>query len=128
MGHGDGGGRPPYGWTATGGGAGAFAPVPAEIAVLKLIRDLRAEGATMPDIAELLNAAGHRTKKGRLWTRSKVFGSLHVINRFGIPDDIDAAISSAWEKANAKKGGDKRNPNSNAATKPTGVTRVARGA
>lgn len=126
--HGEGGGRPPFGWVATGGGAEAFAPVPAEIAVLERIRDRRAAGALIQDIADELNAAGKRTKTGRQWNRYAITHALRVIRRFGIPSDIDAAISAAHRKAAQKKGGEISNKKPSGrpqhATTRTGATRV----
>jgi hypothetical protein len=128
MGHGEGGGRPPFGWVATGGGAEAFAPVPAEMAVLRRISELRDLKFTMAEIAEDRNATGYRTKMGAPWTSSKVFYALHTIRRFGIPDDIDAAILSAHEKTAAKKGGDQTKTDLGSSTfAKQSVTRVARG-
>ncbi|MGH6684743.1 MAG: hypothetical protein ACRECA_12650, partial [Pseudolabrys sp.] len=43
-----GGGRPPYGWVATGGGSEAFAPHPQQMAILRLIADRRAAGVYGP--------------------------------------------------------------------------------
>lgn len=103
--HGDGGGRPPYGWVATGGGAEAFAPVPAEIAVLTQIRDRRKAGWMIQDIADELNSAGTPSKAGRPWNRHTVNRALYAIQRFGIPADIDAATKAAHQKVAQKKAG-----------------------
>lgn len=106
MQRGEGGGRPPYGWVATGGGLEAFAPVPAEIVVLAKIRDRRAAGWLIQNIADELNEARIPTKTGRQWNRDAIRHALRTIRRYGIPSDIDAAIKAAHAKAEQKKAGE----------------------
>lgn len=68
-GHGE--GAPPYGWQATGGWA--LEPVPDEQAVISRARKLRATGATLRQVAELLNADGVPTKRdGGRWHAATV--------------------------------------------------------
>jgi len=64
-------GEVPFGWVADA--TGALTPVPEEQMVLDLIRQLRAEGASLRMIASILTEAGHRTKKGKAsWTHTSV--------------------------------------------------------
>lgn len=62
-------GPAPYGWASTNG---ELVPVPAELAVLDLIRDLRDQGQKQADIANELNAAGHPARNGGTWTQPVV--------------------------------------------------------
>jgi DNA invertase Pin-like site-specific DNA recombinase len=57
-------GAPRYGWRAEGG---ELVPDPAEQAVVERIRALRADGASLRDIAGVLNAEGVRSKRGGRW-------------------------------------------------------------
>ncbi|HEY3923782.1 MAG TPA: recombinase family protein [Acidothermaceae bacterium] len=122
--HGEGGGRPPYGWVATGGGAEAFAPVRSEIVVLKKIARLRTGGHTLQGIADELNEAGTVSKTGRPWNRATIFRALGVIERFGIPADIDAATKAAHLKAAQKNGGGISNNRPSGRSQRTSATRV----
>jgi len=64
-------GEVPFGWVADA--TGALTPVAEEQKVLDLIRQLRAEGASLRMIASILTEAGHRTKKGKAaWTHTSV--------------------------------------------------------
>lgn len=62
-------GPAPYGWTTRDG---ELWPVPAELAVLDQMRELRASGARQADIADALNAAGHSARNGGAWTQPVV--------------------------------------------------------
>jgi len=64
-------GEVPFGWVADA--TGTLTPVAEEQMVLDLIRQLRAEGASLRAIASILTEAGHRTKKGKAsWTHTSV--------------------------------------------------------
>lgn len=58
------GGAPPYGWRSQ---RGSLEPDPSEQAVLGRMRALRSEGASLREIAVLLNADGIPTKRGKEW-------------------------------------------------------------
>lgn len=62
-------GPAPYGWEALDGD---LRPVPAELAVLRMMLDLRASGIRQVDIAAALNDAGHPTRNGGPWTQPVV--------------------------------------------------------
>lgn len=62
-------GAPPYGFRAEDG---ALVPDDAEQQVIRRIRELEAEGRPQREIADALNASGHRTKQGRAWNRVNV--------------------------------------------------------
>lgn len=62
-------GAPPYGFRAEDG---ALVAEESEQRVIRVMRELEAEGLAQREIADSLNAAGHRTKQGRLWNRVSV--------------------------------------------------------
>lgn len=67
-------GAPPYGWKA---GGGELVPDGAEQAVLERIRSMRADGASLREIAGVLNAEGVQSKRGGQWhpqTVARVLG------------------------------------------------------
>jgi DNA invertase Pin-like site-specific DNA recombinase len=65
-------GAPPYGFAAQGDGT-EWVPVPAEQAVLRRIRVLRAGGArSLAAVADRLNADGVMTKRGARWHAATV--------------------------------------------------------
>lgn len=57
-------GAPPYGWRASGG---SLIPHAEEQAVIASITGLRAEGASLREIAAVLNAEGALSKRGGQW-------------------------------------------------------------
>jgi len=57
-------GSPPFGYTAN---EGALVADPAEQAVIRRASVLRAEGKSLREIAAVLDAEGHTTKRGRVW-------------------------------------------------------------
>jgi len=62
-------GPAPYGWTSKDG---ELFPVPHELAVLDVMRDLRADGLRQADIVAALNAEGHPARNGGVWTQPVV--------------------------------------------------------
>ena len=68
-------GSPPYGWKSE---AGELVPVDSEQQVIAEVRHLAAAGFSQHRIADELNAAGHRTKRGAIWTQVAV---RRVLNR-----------------------------------------------
>lgn len=66
-------GSPPFGYRLIDG---ALAPDPDEQAVLTRAKRLRRRGLSTRAIAADLNAAGHRTKRGREWSSSSVSAAL----------------------------------------------------
>jgi DNA invertase Pin-like site-specific DNA recombinase len=58
------GGSPPFGYRVEDG---QLVPDPVEQAALARITELRAEGATLREIARALEAEGHRTKRADRW-------------------------------------------------------------
>jgi DNA invertase Pin-like site-specific DNA recombinase len=68
-------GPAPYGWTSVDG---ELFPVPAELAVLALMRDLRSDGLRQAEVAEALNTEGHPTRNGGPWTQPVV---SRILNR-----------------------------------------------
>jgi DNA invertase Pin-like site-specific DNA recombinase len=58
------GGSPPFGYRAEDG---QLVPDPVEQAALARIAELREEGATLREIARVLEAEGHRTKRAERW-------------------------------------------------------------
>jgi site-specific DNA recombinase len=69
------GGAPPYGFRVEGG---ELTSDPAEQAVVARITELRAAGATLREIARLLNAEGHGAKRASQWHPEAV---RRVLNR-----------------------------------------------
>lgn len=64
-------GEVPFGWTV--GDDGQLIEVADEQTVLRLIGELRQAGVSLRQIAAILTAAGHRTKKGKAsWTHTSV--------------------------------------------------------
>lgn len=59
-----GGGAPPLGYRAD---RGELVAVDEEAATLERIRELRKDGASLRQMAEVLTAEGHRTKRGGRW-------------------------------------------------------------
>lgn len=66
-------GSPPFGYRVADG---ALEPDPTEQATLRAARRLRRRGLSTRAIAADLNAAGHRTKRGREWSSSSVSAAL----------------------------------------------------
>jgi site-specific DNA recombinase len=67
------GGWVPYGYRVENG---AVIPVPEEAAVVERIFLLKADGKSIREIVELLNADGAKTRNGKPWTASTVWGIL----------------------------------------------------
>lgn len=75
-------GSPPYGWRPERGQRGEgvrLVEVEGEQATLARIRELRAGGSSLRQIAEVLTAEGHKTKRGGRWqpqTLAVILGRL----------------------------------------------------
>lgn len=80
-------GPAPYGWRtdepSDANPHGALVPVPEEQAVLRQMRTLAVGGSSTREIARVLNAAGHRTKRGAEWSSPTVARILNRLNREG---------------------------------------------
>lgn len=72
------GGRPGYGYSATGG---KLEPVKSEQDAIALARRLRKRGASLRAIARELDAKGFRTKAGRQWAATQVARALEPATR-----------------------------------------------
>lgn len=59
-------GPAPYGWVSVDG---ELHPIPGEQATLDALRALHAEGLNQTEIANVLNASGHRTREGAPWSQ-----------------------------------------------------------
>ncbi|GLB83498.1 recombinase family protein [Mycobacterium kiyosense] len=69
-------GPAPFGWRtdpkSDDNPSGALVPVPAEQAALAVMRQLHAQAVPTREIADVLNAQGHATRKGGRWTHGTV--------------------------------------------------------
>ncbi len=69
-------GPTPYGWKAERRSpfnpAGALVPVPAEQAALERMKSLHSQGKSTRELAEILTAEGHPTKRGGKWSSPTV--------------------------------------------------------
>jgi DNA invertase Pin-like site-specific DNA recombinase len=73
----------PYGWRSE---RGELVEHPAEQAALARMRELHNSGASTREIAEILTAEGHPTKRGGKWSSPTVSRILGRIETQGIPD------------------------------------------
>jgi site-specific DNA recombinase len=70
------GGSVPFGYKDRGPGGGVLVEHPGEQRTIAYVRKLRAKGLTLRAIAERLNGAGDRQKKGSPWTRQAISRTL----------------------------------------------------
>ena len=81
-------GSPPYGWRTDEPNAAnphsALVADPAEQAALARMKAMAAQGVSTREIARVLTAEGHPTKRGGQWSSPTVARILHRLNREGI--------------------------------------------